>query len=699
MQTIQTEYQMIEQTDVCLVMPPVAFGCMPSLALGILKACLIREHISCYVDYANMFFTHAMGVKAFVPIYHGSLHGFFGEYIFNEAAGITPPHSLDDFIHYQLGDKENVTEHLYVKNFLLHAIRIANEETQKTVDRILARNPKIVGCTAVFEQRNASLAILKEIKKRRPEVITLMGGYTCFNYAGMAMLQQFPFLDYVFCGESDDIFATCCRSMMEGTLNNLPYGLLRQGGPFPEKPPHRIVHDLDSVPMPDYDDYIQMFHSWYGFDQYQLVRKRAEMRLLLETSRGCWWGEKHSCLFCGLNGQTKCYRKKSTNKALVEIRETTKKYHNGHICFADIILPNEWFQDLLPKLKEDNEKYYFTAEVKANLTQENVKTLKEAGYAILQPGMESLSDHVLTLLNKGVTAIQNVALLKYAKQYDLIVLWNLLIGTIGETPEDYRIQTEIIPLLEHLEPPKNFWNIFYMRDSVYYNEQERFGLKLVPDPVFRFISPDNTSYVEQIAFHFIDENKNKNPFIVLEKIKLENACDEWNKNWKNGGLTTRLDSYDDGDTLIITDSRHITQERNIRLSGLQRDICLATVNPITWETLVKSITDHNDNHTEIEIQDAVNSLCKRGLLLHLSNKYLFLAVVTTKENSMALSYREFFARMLTDHKLRSRLEENKTYDVAEWLALIGRENGYLFDAEIVRRTDLIPNRKDMDLID
>ncbi len=690
----------IKQADVCLVMPPVSFGCMPSLALGILKACLVKESISCYVDYANMFFSHAMGVRAFAAIYHGSLHGFLGEYIFNEAAGIENPYSIDDFIRYQLGDRENITDHLYLENALRHAIRIATEETEKTVDRVLAKNPKIVGCTAVFEQRNASLAILREIKKRCPDIITFMGGFTCFDYAGMAMLREFPFLDYVFCGESDDIFASSCRGMMEGTLHDLPYGLLRQGGPFPDDPPHRIVEDMESVPAPDYDDYMQMFHSWYGFDQYQVTRKRAEMRLILETSRGCWWGEKHACLFCGLNGQTKCYRKKSAEKSLAEIRETTKKYRNGHVCFADNILPNEWFQELLPALKETDTAFHFTAEIKANLREEQVKVLKDSGYDILQPGMESLSDHVLMLLHKGVTGIQNVALLKYARKYNMIVLWNILTGTIGETPEDYRIQTDVIPLLEHLEPPKNYSDIIYMRNSVYFNEQEKYGLKLVPDPVFRFISPNNEEYVEQIAFHFIDENRKEDPVLVLEKVRLRSAAKEWNQKWKNGDLITRLDMYDENDTLFLTDNRSISSQRNSQLTGIFRDIYLAADHPVGWKTLLRTVIKDREDYSEEDVSKAARELCERKLLLYLSGKYLSLAVGITKEKAMELSYREFFRKMLTDQKIRNLLAENKEgKDAAEKIAYVGRECGYLFDADTVRRTDLIPEKNEMDLLD
>ena len=689
----------VKQADVCLVMPPVAFGCMPSFALGILKACLNRENISCYVDYANMHFVHAMGMAAFAAIYHGSLHGFLGEYIFNEAAGIENGYTVDDFVRYQFGDKDNITDHLYMKNAVLHAVRVANEETKRTVERILARKPKMVGCTAVFEQRNASLAILRRIKERCPEIKTFMGGFACFEYGGMAMLRQFPFLDLVFCGESDDIFADVCKRMMDGDLSELPYGVLRQGDPFPDKPPHRIVSDLDSVPCPDYDDYMEMINSWFGIEQYEMVGKRAEMRLILETSRGCWWGAKHPCAFCGLNGQTKCFRRKSPEKVIEEIREITEKYDNGYICFADNILPNEWFTQVLPQLKEMNKgSYFFTVEIKSNVREAQIKELREAGYAVIQPGIESLSDRILQLLDKGVTGIQNIALLKYSKKHDMVILWNILTGVVGENEEDYRLHTEIIPLIEHYQPPKNYSDIIYMRNSVYYDESEKYGLKLAVDPVFRFISPDNEEYINNIAFHFIDENRttNKDPFITIAKMGFKSAVDKWNRRWKGGGQFVRFDVYDEDGVLYLTDNRTMSSERNIRLDRIYRDIYLAASEPAHR----KKICTVLDSYDESEIDKALDELCRRGLLLHLSGKYLALAIEITKDKAMELSYREFFMRLFSDEKLRSALSRKSENggSTEELIAGLGRENGYIFDAQTVLCTDLIPERKKMDLI-
>ena len=88
------------------------------------------------------------------------------------------------------------------------------------------------------------------------------------------------------------------------------------------------------------------------------------------------------------------------------------------------------------------------------------------------------------------------------------------------------------------------------------------------------------------------------------------------------------------------------------------------------------------------------------LLKPIDEKELLAAIEITKEKAMELSYREFFIRLFSDEKLRSALSRKAENGGSpeELIAASGRENGYIFDARTVSDTDLIPRRKQMDLI-
>ena len=77
--------------------------------------------------------------------------------------------------------------------------------------------------------------------------------------------------------------------------------------------------NLDTLPIPDYDDYIDALAS-------SPAAADVTPMLMLETSRGCWWGEKHHCTFCGLNGLTMAFRSKTPERVIEEIETLRSRY-------------------------------------------------------------------------------------------------------------------------------------------------------------------------------------------------------------------------------------------------------------------------------------------------------------------------------------------------------------------------------------
>jgi hypothetical protein len=74
--------------------------------------------------------------------------------------------------------------------------------------------------------------------------------------------------------------------------------------------------------------------------------------LLPETARGCWWGEKHHCTFCGLNGATMAFRKKSPDRVLSELVELSGKHRLLRFQTVDNIIAMSYFRDVLPRIGE-----------------------------------------------------------------------------------------------------------------------------------------------------------------------------------------------------------------------------------------------------------------------------------------------------------------------------------------------------------
>src|SRR5262249_20142488 len=147
------------------------------------------------------------------------------------------------------------------------------------------------------------------------------------------------FLDAVFCGEADATFPAWLRAP-EASIDGV---LTRRCVPESPSPP---TADLDALPYPDYDDYFAQLNA---SPLAPAIRGPASPQVMIETSRGCWWGAKHHCTFCGLNGSTMAFRSKSPARALAEIEHLHRRYG----CFlqtVDNILDLRYIAELFPEL-------------------------------------------------------------------------------------------------------------------------------------------------------------------------------------------------------------------------------------------------------------------------------------------------------------------------------------------------------------
>jgi hypothetical protein len=225
------------------------------------------------------------------------------------------------------------------------------------------------------------------------------------------------------------------------------------------------------------------------------------MSIPFETARGCWWGAKHHCTFCGLNGQTMKFRSKSPQKVLDEIRSLASKYQCLNFYAVDNIIDTAYFTSVLPSLKDSGWNITLFFETKANLKRSDVKALAEAGVRIIQPGIESLSSSVLSIMRKGVTALINIRLLKLCAEYDVIPRWNLLHAFPGETTEAYTEMAKLVPALSHLYPPASMGRLRIDRFSPYFVEGEKLGLRVSgPKWFYRYLYDVDDAHLFDLAY-------------------------------------------------------------------------------------------------------------------------------------------------------------------------------------------------------
>ena len=537
----------------------------PALGLSLLKARLNELSFECDVRYLTFAFSEFIGQENYQWMcYEIPYTAFPGDWSFTRALYGERPEADQAYVQDILRDTWHTSESdiervLYVRSmvpyFMDYAMSIVPWDEYS-----------IVGFTSTFEQNIASLALAKRIKKSYPRITIVFGGANWEADMGLELHRQFPFVDYVCSGEAEESFPALveriyARKPIHGRSKPIPgivYRDRKQQSVFTGKP--EMIRDMDALPVPDYSDYFQDLGQC-------TVSAAVAPTLLFETSRGCWWGAKSHCTFCGLNGGSMAFRSKSPRRALDELEQLVDRWQMTNVEVVDNILDMKYFGDMLPALARSRRSLQIFYEVKSNLSRAQVKTLYEAGVHRIQPGIESLSDHVLKLMRKGTTSLRNIQLLKWAQEYNIIVEWNILYGFPGETPEDYRQMLDLLPAINFLRPPCAIGPIRLDRFSPNHTNANEVGMVNVrPLSTYRYLYPFDEQSLLRIAYYFdFDYAEDCDPTGYAADVI--GYVNDWKSNPPTGKLSSVMRT--DG-SLALLDSRTDATVPELMLSGLEQ---------------------------------------------------------------------------------------------------------------------------------
>ncbi len=454
---------------VALVCMPFADPRYPSIGLSLLaEATRARGH---HVDTFNLHLETAarLGLEPYYRLEGGtSWYNLTGEWLFSHPS-ITPGAASEEEMRQHLGP---FTGHFEVDmgyfegtpqgsgGVMLHdamGLGQTRVELERLIDewceRIDFGQYDIVGFTVVFQQLNASLRLAQRIKERYPHVRTVLGGAALEPPMGDAIAERWQWLDAVFAGFSDRTFPDYVDAP-----DGCPRIIRHEGSP--------IV--MDELPAPNYDEFFDAVDA-------SGLKGRMEIRVPVEMSRGCWWGEKSHCTFCGFNANDMWFRQKSPERAYQELKSLSR--YGEAVYVVDNIIPANYFDEVFPRFRDEGFKipggFLFT---KSNLRREQLDLLSDAGFTWIQPGIESLTTGVLDHMKKGVRGVHNAWLLRACEEVEVYPSWAILYGFPGEPLEDYEQMAALLPKLAHLPAPTGAYRILMARYSPIFTNAEKLGL-------------------------------------------------------------------------------------------------------------------------------------------------------------------------------------------------------------------------------
>ena len=508
----------------------------PALGVSSLAAVLRASGVRSDVRYLNVEHHQEVGSALYKFVSQGVRSELLvGEMLFARALWGEGAPSWEDFASRLEAELDGASLELEVEDrraewsLLEPRLRALHQDAPERVARwareLVLDRPAILGFTSTFQQNVAALAVAREVRRLLPreECAILFGGANCEDEMGRGILAAFPFVDHLVSGEAEQVVLGLVRGLTGG------------GGtePAPRFVAGVAVQDMDSLPHPVFDDY---------FEAVRGSALETESNLVAESARGCWWGAKSHCTFCGLNGNTMAFRSKDALRFAGELRALRALHGRDTFFVTDNILDMGYFKSLLPELIAAGDELQLFYETKSNLRKEHVELLAAGRVFLIQPGIESFSTGILRLMGKGADRLQNLQLLKWCAELGVEVKWNFLYGFPGEPPEDYAEMAALLPSLVHLPVPNGVFRIRMDRFSPNWRDPAGHGLKdVAPYWTYGFAyQPLPPEVVARIAYFFdFGYADGRDPETYVGELK--RATEQWARRHAAGAVLEVLE--------------------------------------------------------------------------------------------------------------------------------------------------------------
>jgi ribosomal peptide maturation radical SAM protein 1 len=623
---------------VVLVSMPWAGAATPSISLGILQGVLERDGLSCVTRSYHLAFAEHMVeatrgdarplTLADYDAVAGATRSGAGEWAF-----AVPPYQ----------DEDPARDEAYLSSALRYGLSpdgiprlrrvraIVPAFLARCADDLLSLRPRIVGFTTTFGQSVASLVLSRILKQRHPSITVILGGASCEGPMGAALHRSFSWIDVVVRGEGEVVLPRLVREIAAGQPPSPQPGLcLRIDGQHVEVPESGAVAPLSESPAPVYDEYFERVAASPIGEEL-----RVKLQIPYESARGCWWGAKHHCTFCGLNGRMMAFRSKPADRVLEEMVALAARHRHLDFHVVDNILDMAYFGSLLPALERSGCDLRLFFETKSNLRLEHVRQFRAAGVRQIQPGIESLSTPILALMRKGVTSLQNIRLLKWCASHGIDVGWNILYGFPGEPPEEYERMARDIESLVHLDPP-DFGRLCIDRFSPYFDDPAALGLRITgPREFYRFLYGVDPTSLAEIAYFFEARHLDgRDPERYVAPTR--NAVARWRDAKARWTLRCRLGPG----FLVIDDQRPGLRGGRYVLDRTEADVYLACDAGATAAEILRVLPAELAADLEAsDVQEFLEAMLESRLVYREGDKYLSLAIPEDRETYYARSAR------------------------------------------------------------
>jgi len=336
----------------------------------------------------------------------------------------------------------------YVEKFSHHKVEIFDAHTygltaSNAAEKILEKNPDIVGIHSITDNRFKAIALAKELKKKNKNVIVLMGG-PHFSLTAKNVLELVPEIDYIIKGEGEKSVVQLLDVIENKNDLNAVSGLVfrNQSGNIIERPITAFIENLDELPMP----------AWHLFDlkEYNKPIDGTNIRSIgIMSARGC----PNNCVYCA--NSRSGLRLMSPKKFVDQIEFLYKEYGYKGFDFWDdtLTMVNSHVRGVCEELLKRNLGIVWYARARVNtVNKELLGLMKKAGCIRISYGVESGSPRILEIIKKNISIDQVKNAVQWSSEVGMVVLTNFMVNLPDETLDDLK---QTIGLMKWINGVKN----------------------------------------------------------------------------------------------------------------------------------------------------------------------------------------------------------------------------------------------------
>lgn len=316
--------------------------------------------------------------------------------------------------------------------FRVKIYHIKSSQVAHAAREIAGERPLWVGLSVLTGQAICACAELSRCVKKICNVPIVWGNAHPSLCAGQCLSEEY--IDYVVIGEGEETSVELSRALFEGADVSSIAGLgYKRSGEAVINPRRAPIKDLDNYAM----DWSLIEDSMEQYLNPNWDRKRM---LHTVSSRGC----SYDCAFCyNARFSSRRWNGHSADFVIQQVRWLKKKFNIDAVSWDDdnFFMHKERAFEIVEKLVLP---YYCETRVEY-VKGDFARRLSETDCRLILMGMESGSNRILQLINKGYTAEDNLQAVKNLAGYpNVCVSGSFIFGLPTETYREYQDTINLI---------------------------------------------------------------------------------------------------------------------------------------------------------------------------------------------------------------------------------------------------------------